>query len=122
MTQTFTIPHLLPSLNEYTRACRAHWSHGAKMKREHQDIVAWTIRAARVRPYARPVRVSIRWVEKNIKRDFDNITAFGTKVILDALVQTEILHDDGAKWVTGISHERTVDRASPRVEVTITDK
>lgn len=86
MRQSFEVPWKLSGLNEYTRACRANRYKGAAMKRTNQDIAALSIRAARLKPYDGPVRVSITWVEPNMRRDPDNIR-FAAKFVLDALVE-----------------------------------
>lgn len=44
---------------------------------------------------------------------------FGQKFILDALVKSEILENDSQKFVKGITHEVSVDKAFPRIEVEI---
>ena len=86
--QQFTIEGRLPSLNEYTRACRAHWSRGAKLKQQVEAEIMWQITQARLAgklaPVTVPVVISLEWHEKNRRRDFDNVT-FGVKFILDAL-------------------------------------
>ena len=50
-----------------------------------------------------PVFMEYRWYEKNRRRDLDNISSFGRKVIQDALVQTHVLQNDGWKEIEGFS-------------------
>ena len=119
MTQTFTIPNKLPSMNDYQRACRSHWSKGSRMKRETQDYVGWCIRAARLIPIASPVRINMHFFEPDRRRDLDNIASFASKVILDALVQQGVLVDDSQQYVKGISYACSVDKGNPRVVVMI---
>ena len=59
------------------------------------------------------------WVEPNRRRDLDNISSFGRKVIQDALVDTGVLKDDGWKYVVGFSDKFDVDKKNPRIEVLI---
>jgi Holliday junction resolvase RusA-like endonuclease len=122
---TFTVHGHLPGLNELINADRAHWAIGAKLKKQAQErvITALTARQAetgeRLRPVERPVNIRIEWHEPNRRRDFDNITGGGTKVILDALVAAGILPNDGERWVKGITHQRHADKSNPRVVVEI---
>lgn len=60
-----------------------------------------------------------RWYEKDRRRDLDNVSSFGRKVIQDALVQTHVLKNDGWKEITGFSDEFFVDADNPRIEVEI---
>lgn len=113
--QQFTIEGRLPSLNEYTRACRAHWSRGAKLKQQVEAEIMWQITQARLAgklaPVTEPVVISLEWHEKNRRRDFDNVT-FGVKFILDALQRMDILINDDSKHVVGINHSIVHDGQS----------
>ena len=60
-----------------------------------------------------------RWYEKDRRRDLDNVSSFGRKVIQDALVQTHVIKNDGWKEITGFSDEFFVDADNPRIEVEI---
>lgn len=64
----------------------------------------------------KPVTIRFRWIEKNSRRDMDNI-AFAKKFILDALVKKGVLQDDGWKWVRGFKDEFYIDKKNPRIEV-----
>lgn len=116
MRQSFEIPGKLSGLNEYTSACRANRYKGAAMKRTNQDIAALSIRAARLKPYDGPVRVSITWVEPNMRRDPDNIR-FAAKFVLDALVQEGVIPNDTQRYVHGISDRFLVNKSNPRIIV-----
>lgn len=59
------------------------------------------------------------WYEPNKRRDKDNISSFGRKVIQDALVQCGVLEGDGWKHVAGFSDRFEVDKTNPRIEVLI---
>lgn len=119
MTRTFEVPGRLPGLNEYTRACRSHWAVGAKLKRESTELVAACARAARVGRFSGPVTVACRWVERDARRDLDNV-AFGMKFVLDGLVEAGVIEDDDQRHVDGISSEFAMDRENPRVVISIT--
>lgn len=60
-----------------------------------------------------------KWFEKNRRRDLDNVSSFGRKVIQDALVQAHTLKNDGWNEITGFSDEFFVDAHNPRIEVEI---
>ena len=73
-----------------------------------------------LRPIKRPVAIRIAWVERDLRRDIDNIAAGGTKVILDGMVSAGVLPNDSRKWVTSLTHTFPVpDKDNPRVEVTV---
>lgn len=67
----------------------------------------------------KPVRMVYRWYEKNRRRDLDNVSSFGRKVIQDALVQAHTLQNDGWKEIVGFSDEFYIDAHNPRIEVEI---
>ncbi|WP_302360326.1 hypothetical protein [uncultured Megasphaera sp.] len=111
----FTIPGTLPSLNEYVRACRSNIHAGSKMSREAHYLC----RLGMVKLVGHKInRVYIKfcWIEKNKRRDKDNI-AFAKKFILDALQEVGILRNDGWSEIIGFSDTFAIDKESPRVEV-----
>lgn len=113
-------PGKLHSLNEYVAACRRNPYTGARMKKEDQNRVEWFIRSQlRGIRIKNPVRMKYTWYEANKKRDLDNVSSYGRKVIQDALVHCGVIHDDSWKQVTGFSDRFFVDRKEPRIEVEI---
>lgn len=66
-----------------------------------------------------PVVMHYTWIEKNRRRDHDNVSSFGRKCIQDALVKGGWLAGDGWKHITGFSDRFSVDAAHPRIEVEI---
>ena len=119
----FTIEGRLSGLNEYTNACRNNRYSGNNMKKKNQEsVIKGILKGVRERSlcwvYKYPVKIKITWYEPNKRRDIDNVT-FGTKFILDALVQKEILKDDSQKYVNGIEHIVLTDKENPRIEVEI---
>lgn len=66
-----------------------------------------------------PVFMEYLWVEPNRRRDLDNVSSFGRKVIQDALVQCGVLKDDGWRYVVEFSDRFEVDRETPRIEILI---
>ena len=120
MEYKLTIPGTLPNLNDYIAAERTNRHKGAKMKADSGNIVAAAIRQ-RLKGVRidKPVFMEYTWIEPSRRRDKDNISSFGRKVIQDALVSTGVLKDDGWKHVVGFSDRFEVDRENPRIEVLI---
>jgi len=114
------IPGKLPGLNDYIVAERTNRHKGAKMKAVNGNIVAVAIMQCMsgIR-IEKPVFMEYTWIEPNKRRDKDNISSFGRKVIQDALVQCGVLKDDGWKYVVGFSDRFEVDKENPRIEVLI---
>ena len=97
----------LPSLNEYTRACRSHWSKGAEFKSSVESLIGRSIRSAintgQLRPIEKSCEVHIYWHESTKRRDVDNIQS-AQKFILDALQHFKIIKNDSRKYVRQIHH------------------
>ena len=81
-----------------------------------QYTIRQQIRGAKNMPC---VAVRFCWVERDRRRDLDNICAFGTKVILDSLQKEGIIAGDGWRNIKGITHDFFIDREKPRIEVII---
>lgn len=123
MAMKFTIPGRLDGLNEYTKACRGNCYSGAEMKKRNQRKVKDSALKAIMNnelqvPRKFPVTVNILWVEKDKRRDVDNIQ-FGAKFILDALVNLNILPDDSRQYVCGINNTVITDKNNPRIEIEV---
>lgn len=115
------IPGVLPNLNDYIAAERRHRQQGAKLKRQAEQVVLLAARKlGRVR-FTGPVVMGYTWYEPNRRRDKDNVSSFGRKVIQDALVRAGILPNDGWANIEGFSDRFEVDRKHPRVEVEISE-
>ena len=116
---TLTIPGSLPGLNEYINDERTSRHKAAKLKAQVQDVIAWHIRRdLRGLHFSFPVVMSYTWIEKDRRRDKDNI-AFAKKFIQDALVETGVLRNDGWKEIEGFMDDFQVDKNKARVEVKI---
>ena len=120
MEYLLTIPGKLNNLNDYIAAERSNRYRGAKMKADNGNAVSLAVmqcmKGVRIR---RPVFMEYTWVEPDRRRDLDNISSFGRKVIQDALVEAGVLEDDGWKHVAGFSDRFLVDKENPRIEVLI---
>lgn len=117
MIHRFTIPGKLHGLNEYINSCRANPRGGNQFKRNDQSYCALCIRQCLRTRITKPVIIHYHWYEKNRRRDLDNISGYGHKVIQDALVSTGVLIDDGWKFVSGFTDEFSVDSKNPRIVV-----
>ena len=110
----------LPGMNEFIDANRRNYHAGAKMKKEAEYIVTVCARKTLQRWRASgPVFMRYTWYEPNRKRDKDNVSGFGRKIIQDALVRAGYLKNDGWNDIVGFSDEFRVDKKEPRIEVEI---
>lgn len=116
MNYTFTIPGRLPGLNEMINEARSNRYAAARTKREVTEMCAWEAKRQSVPPMTGPIILSVLWVEKDMRRDIDNI-AFGCKYLLDSLQLANIIANDGWKQVNGITHRFAVDSKNPRIVV-----
>ena len=115
----FKINAQLPSLNEYTYACRSHWSKGQKFKREVEVIIRNSIRMALISKdihrLESPCEIYVEWHEATKRRDVDNIQS-AQKFILDALQSEGVIMNDSRRYVKQI-HHTVVDDTSDFVMV-----
>lgn len=119
MEKLIVIPGRLPGINEYINATRANRFKGAQMKRKAQDICEAGILQSGVTMTSRPVVIHYTWYELNQRRDHDNVSGFGHKVIQDALVACGVLSDDGWNEVRGYTDTFKLDKEHPRIEITL---
>ena len=119
----FTIPTSFPGMNEIIAAARGNRYHSAHQKKLWTNTAAQCIPRYNGEPLGKltpPVMIAFDWYEKNERRDPDNIMA-GQKFIIDALVNTRILSNDGRKQIVSISHRFHTDAANPRVHVEVVE-
>lgn len=113
----------LDGLNDYTVANRTNPKKGNRMKSDNEAIVICAIREQLSRLHIeKPVKLEFTWYEPNKRRDHDNVSSFGRKVIQDALVKCKVLQDDGWKFVTGFTDDFYCDKNDPRIEVLIVEQ
>lgn len=121
-TYYLTIDGRLPGLNEYIDATRQNRAKSARIKDETQQQVMWYIRTQlRGVKIEHPVHLAFSWFERDRRRDRDNISSFGRKVIQDALVAGGVLYDDGWDYVASYSDSFAVDAKKPRIELVIVE-
>ena len=122
MQYKVTVDGRLDGQNDFIAANRTNPYKGNNMKRNNQQTVMWAIRQQLKKlEIDKPIHINYKFIEKNKMRDKDNIASFAMKVIQDALVQTEVIKNDGWKEVDSFSCTFGVDKINPRIEVTITE-
>lgn len=118
---TLFIQGPLPGLNDIIDAAKGTLGRGynySRMKARWTNAVALQVRAARIPPMP-SARFLFTWVEKNRRRNKDNIAGGGRKFVLDGLVTARVLSNDGWTEVVSWSDRFIVDPRRPGVEVTI---
>ena len=113
------IPFTLPGLNDIIDAERTHRQRGAAHKREWTNRLILVLKRQIRGPLKEPVVMRYRWVEKDRRRDKDNVSSGGRKYIQDALVKMRAMKNDGWSNIEGFSDEFAVDKKHPRVEIEI---
>ena len=119
MTYKFTIRGTLPGLNELIEAERRNRYAGAALKKQSESVVMHAARSLGKMRFTEPVYMVYHWYEPNRRRDKDNISSFGRKVIQDALVKSKILQNDGWSNIIGFEDRFEVDKKNPRIVVEI---
>ena len=122
MKQKIIIRGSLPGLNEYINAERTNRYKGAEMKRRAESIVLYAARSLGKWRAEGPVYMVYHWYCADRRRDKDNISSFGRKVIQDALVRAKILQNDGWKDIIGFEDRFYIDQKNPRVVVEIEEE
>ena len=120
-----TIRGELPDLNQIVAASKVQgtragrrWYRYAEMKRRLEEDVVYQIRQQAVPPVVEyPAALEFRWFCRSRRKDPDNISSGGRKIILDAFVAAGVLRNDGWKDISGFRDTFDVDAPNPRVEV-----
>ena len=120
MIYRLVIRGTLPGLNEFIGAVNTNRHKGNAVKRDAELLVSLAIKSQlRGVKITRPVVMRYLWVEKSRRRDLDNISSYGRKVIQDALVKCHVLKNDGWNDIQGFSDSFAVDKKYPRIEIEI---
>lgn len=115
----FFVRGSLPTLNEYTLASRGNKFASASMKKKAEaQVKQYILTQLRGWRTDAPVFVVFHWVEKDKRRDRDNV-AFAKKFVLDALVGMRTIQGDGWKHVVGFADLFSIDKTNPGLEVII---
>jgi hypothetical protein len=118
-TQYLWIPGPLPGANEALAACRQARGKGSaysKMKENLTTLVAYWAKVNELQPVDR-ADIDFVWVERNRKRDPDNVR-FAAKFVLDGLVKAGVLKGDGWAHIGSLSDEFTVGTHGVHVAIT----
>ena len=113
----FTIPGRFESLNKYIDVCRKNKYMANAMKQRDQSMVESIILECKYKTFEQPAFVHFKLYEKTKRRDVDNISGYGHKVIFDALVKAKVLRDDNWECVVGHTDTFEYDKENPRIEV-----
>ena len=119
--QTLVINDTFPGLNDYILSERTNRYCGAAVKKRWTDVVAVAAKKwlTPIPEHCFPGTFRFQWYERNRRRDKDNVSAFGRKVILDGLVQAGIMPNDNWNYVDGFQDEFYVDKECPRVRIEV---
>lgn len=123
----FFIPGQLPGLNEIIAASKVSTKFGkkivfnkySKMKNGMTEYIR-TFLPKLERPLQR-CSFEFTWVEKNKRRDPDNVAAGGRKFIFDAMVTAKLIENDGWKNIQSWSDVFDADRNNYGVKVIVTN-
>ena len=116
--QSFSITGRLGGLNKHIQKGKRNPHEYASWKKEQKNRVMAEIGIAGIDPVP-ACHLVIRYFEKSRRRDPDNIIGGGQKIIIDALVEAEIIDDDGWRCIWGVDSKVLKDADNPRVEVDI---
>lgn len=107
-------------LNEYINFERSNRFQAAKAKKDAEQLVHFAAKKSlggwRQRS---PVIMHYHWFEPNRRRDKDNISSYGRKIIQDTLVKGGWLNNDGWNDIVSFTDDFAVDKKNPRIEVEI---
>lgn len=119
MELKITIKGEMPDMNTYINALSKHRLQGAEIKRVATDSVTWETKKYATRKLPPPYHITFNWYCKDRKKDKDNISSMGRKVILDGLQKSGVIPQDSWNIVDGFSDFFFLDKANPRIEVII---
>lgn len=114
----FTIPGILPTMNEIIKVSKAHHMQYANMKKDYTALVQMS--AANL-PKVRKADFEVTWHCKDKRKDKDNIIGGGQKFIFDGLVKAGVITNDGWQEIGNVTHKFEIDKTNPRIEVTINE-
>lgn len=100
MKYKMELPFKLPSLNDYINICRRNKFEASNFKKGIEGDIIWAIRKAKIPQILKPIKITYTWIEKNHKRDIDNVSS-SKKYILDALQKEGIIKNDSPKYYVG---------------------
>lgn len=105
-----------PTLNEIIKASKSHYMVYSTQKKEYTGLTM--MQTQKVSKIDYKADWVFTWYRKNKRNDPDNIQV-GTKYILDGLVKSGKIDNDGWNQINSITHHFKVDKENPRVEIEI---
>ena len=112
----FAVPGRMPNMNDLML------NRGTRIrgKATHMDACAAIASVACAgKPPMLGAHVHVHCIEPNMRRDPDGVVAGATKIVLDALQACRAMPNDGWRGVASIRGTWDIDRANPRVVVTV---
>lgn len=111
----------LIDLNKYINAQRANRYGGASVKKKYTQKCAAAFLPIRTKKLKFPITLHVTWFCKDKRKDKDNI-AFAKKFILDGMIQSGLIANDGWQEIEGFTDNFEVDKSNPRVEIKIEEE
>lgn len=103
--------HQLPTLNQYIQVERSNRFAAASLKKKHTNAISRIAKSSKLKLNPNQKHdISITWFCHNLKSDPDNIS-FGVKFILDGLVKSGLISNDGHKNIGSIHHDFELDKS-----------
>ena len=78
------------------------------MKQDYQHALYYYL--CKLPVFKKPIKIHFTWIEKNKRRDLDNISAVGKKFILDTLQICGKLKNDNLNYVVGFTDDVEFDK------------
>lgn len=102
-------------MNKIIDASKLHYHKYANMKKENMELVKLLSNGI---PALDRVFLKIKYFCSDKRTDPDNLVV-AKKFILDGLVKSKVLKNDGWKQVAGFKETWDIDKKNPRIEVTL---
>lgn len=100
MKYKIELPFKLPSLNDYIHILNRNKFEANNFKKGIEGDIIWAIKKAKTPRILKKVKITYTWIEKNKKRDIDNVSS-ARKFINDALQKAGIINNDSPSYVVG---------------------
>lgn len=114
--QVLEIDCILSSMNKVIQANRSNRYVGAKIKKKNTELVAWSCKAQKIKPFKNKINLNITFYCKDRRTDKDNIIST-TKFILDGLVEAGVIPNDGWNEIGNLNYYFDIDKKQPRTIV-----
>lgn len=118
MKYSVCIKGILPAMDEYLYASKAHSSASERLRR---DALAKCMSQIRLQlpdiRITKSVRLHFKWVEPNYRRGLADISSFGHSIVEEALMQCSVLTRESV--VIGYTDIISVDAFEPKIVIEI---